>query len=118
MDAEDWLPWLAVLAIVASGLAIKALSEARAARTRLQALTDKVWMLDHRLLRLDERLQTFLPLPPTTETPTETQEAPGAAAAPPETELAGPPSEPIVPPAAAPIAEPALATVSASDRRR
>jgi uncharacterized membrane protein len=118
MDAEDWLPWLAVLAIIASGLAIKALSEARAARTRLQALTDKVWMLDHRLLRLDEQLQTLSPLPPTAETPTETQEAPGAAAVPPETELVGPPTEPVVPPAAAPIAEPALATVSASDRRR
>ncbi len=57
MDAEDWLPWLAVALLASIALAVQALIQGASTRTRLQELTDKFWMLEHRLVRLDERLQ-------------------------------------------------------------
>src|SRR5580658_5807202 len=84
MDAEDWLPWLAVALLASIALAVQALIQGASTRTRLRELTEKFWMLEHRLVRLDERLQAppepagrpetavaeFTPTEPAVEQPT------------------------------------------------
>ncbi|MGE5268229.1 MAG: DUF2339 domain-containing protein [Thiohalocapsa sp.] len=88
MDWDDFFPF--ALAIVAAlGLAIKAMVDTRRLRLQLAELTEKFWMLDHRIVRLGEQLA--LPAPP------------AAAAEPP----AMPPEPPLAEPPPAP--EPAVA---------
>jgi uncharacterized membrane protein len=62
MDFEDVFPGfviagLAVLAALALGL--KAVVDAGRVRAQLAALTEKFWMMDHRLVRLTERIDQF-----------------------------------------------------------
>src|SRR6266851_3705755 len=81
MDWDDFLPF--ALAIVAAfALALKAVFDARRVRRQLAGLTEKFWMLDHRLVRLNEQMERV--------------------AAPPG-EAAAPPAGPTAPEAAPPI---------------
>src|SRR5258708_15635343 len=55
MDWDDFFPF--ALAIVAAFvLALKAVFDARRVRGQLAGLTEKFWMLDHRLVRLGEQM--------------------------------------------------------------
>ncbi len=85
MDWDDFIPF-ALMIVAALGLAISALVRARQARRQIAGLTEKFWMLDHRLVRLGEQIERLTP--------------PAAEAAPPET-----PPEPV----AAPLVETAAA---------
>src|SRR5260370_26948868 len=81
MDWDDFFPF--ALAIVAAFvLALKAVFDAGGVRGQLAGLTEKYWMLDHRLVRLNEQMERV--------------------AAPPG-EAAAPPAEPTEPAAAPPI---------------
>src|SRR6266849_6501160 len=56
MDWDDFFPF--ALAIVAAFvLALKAVFDARRVRGQLAGLTEKFWMLDHRLVRLGEQME-------------------------------------------------------------
>ena len=62
MDWDDFLPF-ALAIIAALALAVKAMFDARRVRLRLADLSEKFWMLDHRLVRFGERLDRLAPLP-------------------------------------------------------
>ena len=66
MDMEDVFPFFSLAALAGFVLALKALFDARALRTQLAGLTEKFWMLDHRLVRLAEQLER--PAAPPAET--------------------------------------------------
>lgn len=83
MDWEDAFPGVAIALVAAFVMAAKAMRDARASRLQLADLTEKFWMLDHRLVRLAEQLAAA---------------PPGAAAAAPE---AAPAEAPQPPPVAA-----------------
>src|SRR5260370_42657904 len=56
MDWDDFFPF--ALAIVAAFvLALKAVFDAHRVRVQLTGLTEKFWMLDHRLVRLNEQME-------------------------------------------------------------
>ncbi len=90
MDWDDVLPGfaIAVFAALALALALKAAFDARRVRTQIAGLTEKFWMLDHRLVRLAERIDRL-------------EAAPGEAA-------------PIAEPAAPEVSEPAVIPVEAA----
>src|SRR5436190_7407917 len=92
MDAEDWLPWLGIGLLASFIVAIETMFRSRRTAEALRDLREKVFLLEHRLLRPDERLQTAGPAP-----------APEM----PPPEIVGPepiaePQQPTVEPAAAP----------------
>ena len=110
MDAEDWLPWLAVALLASIALAVQALIQGASTRTKLRELTEKFWMLEHRLVRLDERLQT-VGVPPASPDTAVTDVVPPAE---PEPAVEQPPSQtaeppPIPEPVPEPAAQPAMA---------
>src|SRR5229473_2667926 len=75
MDWDDFFPF--ILAIVAAFvLALKAVFDARRVRGQLAGLTEKFWMLDHRLVRLNEQMERVAAPPDEAAVP------PAAAAAP------------------------------------
>lgn len=111
MDWDDLFLWL-VAAIVGSaaamigafGLALKAVIDGRAHRLRLEGLTDKVRLLDHRLLRMDERLQAFAVAPPGETAPeTAAPSAPSTPAEEPPAATLAEPTPELVPEAPAPV---------------
>jgi uncharacterized membrane protein len=57
MDAEDWLPWLGIGLLASLIVAIETMFRSRRTAEALRDLKEKVFLLEHRLLRLDERLQ-------------------------------------------------------------
>jgi uncharacterized membrane protein len=56
MDWDDVFPGFTIAVLAALALALKAVFDARRLRRQLAGLTEKFWMLDHRLVRLAERL--------------------------------------------------------------
>src|SRR5580704_7992126 len=113
MDAEDWLPWLAVALLASIALAMQALIQGASTRTRLRELTEKFWMFEHRLVRLDERLQA----PPE---PAGRPDTAVAESTPPEPAVEQPTTQaPEPPPIPEPVPEPAPqpAMVTAEGRR-
>src|SRR6266851_5095963 len=79
MDFEDVFPGFVIagLALIAAlALGLKAVVDAGRVRAQLAGLTEKFWMLDHRLVRLAERIDQL--------------GAPPGAAAPPTAEPAAP----------------------------
>src|SRR5260221_39023 len=99
MDAEDWVPWLAVGLLASIALAVQALIQGASTRTKLRELTEKFWVLEHRLVRLEGRLHTPAPPP----APPDGADAKTAPPAQPEPAIEQPPAQPPEPP---PIAEP------------
>lgn len=59
MDWDDALLWSLLVLIAPLALAVRSIVVDRRLRARIEALTDKVAMLDHRLFRVDERLQAL-----------------------------------------------------------
>ena len=59
MDWDDALLWSLVVLIAPLALAVRSIVVDRRLKARIEALTDKVAMLDHRLFRVDERLQAL-----------------------------------------------------------
>ncbi|HXO03394.1 MAG TPA: hypothetical protein VN900_15145, partial [Stellaceae bacterium] len=53
---DDALPWAFLLFIAPFVMGIRSIVVSRRLRARVDALYDKVAMLDHRIFRLDERL--------------------------------------------------------------
>jgi uncharacterized membrane protein len=111
MDWEDAFPVVAIALVAAFVMAAKAMRDARASRLQLADLTEKFWMLDHRLVRLAEQFaaaaqpgEAAAPEAAPAEAP---QPAP-VAAAPVAAEPAAVPEPPAtpVPEAAAPPAPP------------
>jgi uncharacterized membrane protein len=120
---DDLFLWL-VSATIASaalmaavfGLALKAVIDGRSHRLRLDALTDKVLMFDHRLIRLDERMPASAAAPPAEAAPEPppaavAEETPSLGATPeptaqpvPETPAPVPPIAAAAPPAPTPPA--------------
>src|SRR5207248_588302 len=101
---EIWLPWFAVGFLASIAVAVEALFRSRAARDGLRQLTEKVLLLEHRLLRLDERLQALAA--PATPPDTATIE-PAPPPPQPETAIEQPPSPTPEPqPAAESVPEP------------
>ena len=118
MDAEDWLPWLALGLLASFVVAIEAMFRSRRATEALRNLTEKVLLLEHRVLRLDERLQAAGPAPTPEMPPAEVappQPAEAASEPPlPAAEPATPADEPATPPL--PVT-PALAAATSNGRR-
>jgi uncharacterized membrane protein len=56
MDWADVFPGFTIAVFAALALAVKAAFDARRVRTQIAGLTEKFWMLDHRLVRLAERI--------------------------------------------------------------
>src|SRR3954452_6011934 len=95
MDAEDWLPWLGIGLLASFIVAIETMFRSRRMAEALRDLREKVFLLEHRLLRLDERLQTAGPAP--------APEMPPAEISPPRLPEPVPePPQPALEPAAAP----------------
>src|SRR5712691_1041304 len=90
MDWDDLLPWFAMAALGAFGLALKTSFDTRSLRVGLGTLTNRVRFLDGQLRQLDERFQGLQPPSPAAET--------AAPAAPAEEPLAAPaaPPEPVI----------------------
>jgi uncharacterized membrane protein len=59
MDWDDALLWSLVVLIAPLALAVRSIVVDRRLKARIEALTDKIAMLDHRLFRVDERLQAL-----------------------------------------------------------
>ena len=57
MDWDDALPWSLLLTLGAIALALRSMVVQRRLRARIDALTDKLAMLDHRVFRINERLE-------------------------------------------------------------
>ncbi len=101
MDWDDALPWVFIISLAPFVMAWSALAGNRRLRAQLAALTDKVGMLDHRVLRLNERLEgqavPEAPQPaPEPPVPEATPAAPSIAA--PEEPREPEPATPVVPP--------------------
>src|SRR6266478_297493 len=56
MDFEDWFGPFVIAVLAALGLGLKAAFDAGRVRAQLAGLTEKFWMLDHRVVRLAERI--------------------------------------------------------------
>src|SRR5258708_13687917 len=101
MDWDDFFPF--ALAIVAAFvLALKAVFDARRVRGQLAGLTEKFWMLDHRLVRLGEQMERVAAPPGEAAAP---PAGPTPPEPPPPIEAAGPAAgarPPPAPPAQAP----------------
>lgn len=70
MDWDDALPWAFLFSLAPFVLAIRSIVVNRRLRARLDALYDKVGMLDHRIFRVDERLSALgEPVPPAPQAP-------------------------------------------------
>jgi uncharacterized membrane protein len=103
MDTDDLFPFVAIAAIVALGLAAKALFDAHRATARLAALTERFVLLDGGLQQLAAQIRAA-PAPETPPAPTSIPEAEIIAGdAPPETP---PPVEEPAPPLPTPEAPP------------
>jgi uncharacterized membrane protein len=89
MDWDDALPWAFLLFIAPFAMAIRSFVVDRRLKAQIETLTGKIAMLDHRLFRLDERLNGL---------------AEGEGAAP-----SAPAATPGPAPGVAPAAEPAVA---------
>lgn len=61
MDWVDAFPLVAIALVAAFLIAVKAMRDARASRLQLADLTEKFWMLDHRLVRLAEQVAAVRP---------------------------------------------------------
>jgi uncharacterized membrane protein len=100
MDWDDVFPWFLLLYVVPFVLAARALAVGRRLRRQVDSLTDRIGMLDHRIVRLDERVTGLAGVPPATS--------------PPEVSPLEPAPEPSVPARAVlpaePVPEPAAAT--------
>jgi uncharacterized membrane protein len=77
MDWDDALPWFLIFLIAPFPMAVRSIVVDRRLKARIDALTDKMGMLDHRLFRMDERLQALGERPGT-----EAEAAPAEAPAP------------------------------------
>ncbi|HZT86352.1 MAG TPA: DUF2339 domain-containing protein [Stellaceae bacterium] len=97
MDWDDAFPWVAAAVAAALGMALKAIIDAASLHRRVEVLADKMRLLDHRVLRLAEGLQSLAPPPP---------EAGPAEAASPAAEPTPAPAEPVPPPVEAPAPAP------------
>jgi uncharacterized membrane protein len=73
MDWDDALPWAFLLFIAPFVMGIRSIVADRRLRARIDALYDKVAMLDHRIFRLDEQLSgaTAAPIAPPEAQPDE-----------------------------------------------
>jgi uncharacterized membrane protein len=121
MDWDDWAPWLTILTVVACGLAIRALIEARAVGAMLRALTEKISTLDQRLTQLDERFQAAAAFQPPDEAPIAPIAVQETVAAPPtEPAPTGAPAAPAAQPPAVPTAPEyvPLLTITGTEARR
>src|ERR1051325_9744354 len=96
MDAEDWLPWLGIGLFASLIVGIETMFRSRRTAEALRDLSEKVFLLEHRLLRLDERLQPAGGPMPAPDIP------PPEIAAPQSPEPISQPELPAVEPAAAP----------------
>jgi uncharacterized membrane protein len=120
MDWEDVIPGFTIAVLAALGLALKALVDAGRLRAQLAGLTAKFTVLDHRMVRLTERLDEAAPGPseapvaeiePATPAVTELAAVPAEpAAAPPEAEAAADDSVTVPGEPAAPVPTPATAS--------
>jgi uncharacterized membrane protein len=104
MDWDDALPWAFLFSIAPFVLAIRSIVVGRRLRVQIEALAGKVAMLEHRIFRVDERLNSLGAEPtapptlaPIAETPVPAEEAAPAVSVP---EPTGP--EPAIAMAAAP----------------
>jgi uncharacterized membrane protein len=77
MDWDDALPWFVIFLVAPVALAVRSIAVDRRLKARIDALTGKIGMLDHRLLRMDERLRALGERPGT-----EPQAAPAEAPSP------------------------------------
>src|SRR5580704_5616460 len=77
MDWDDALPWFVIFLVAPVALAVRSIVVDRRLKARIDALTGKIGMLDHRLLRMDERLRALGERPGT-----EPQAAPAEAPSP------------------------------------
>src|SRR5204863_198984 len=59
MDFEDWFGPFVIAILAALGLGVKAAFDAGRMRAQLAGLTEKFWMLDHRVVRLTERIDQW-----------------------------------------------------------
>ena len=119
MDWDDWLIALAIILLSPFVLAIWALFANRALRRRVDELTEKFRMFDHRLIRLAEALAGAGP-PPATSTPLPEPASPAEPIFEPVAPLpepARPEAQPAFAPAAAASAAPPLAPVPATTPR-
>jgi uncharacterized membrane protein len=112
MDFEDWFGPFVIAILAALGLGVKAAFDAGQVRAQLAGLTEKFWMLDHRVVRLTERID-LLGASPGVAAPQAEPDAPVLEPAA-EAEAAGSgeeaPEEPAVPEAPeAPTPQPAAA---------
>jgi uncharacterized membrane protein len=99
MDWDDALPWFLILLIAPYFMAVRSIIVDRRLSARLETLTNKLAMLEHRLFRLDERVSRAAP----EAAPPEAPPAPSAEAA---AEPTGPEPEPATPEPATPTPEP------------
>jgi len=107
MDWDDALPWFFLFYVAPFVLAARAMVVSRRLRLRVEALVDRIGMLDHRIFRLDERLAGAPSAPPPaaispSEPLAEPIEATPAAAPPDLAAATFEPYQPAPPPAAAP----------------
>ena len=119
MDWDDWLIALAIILLSPFVLAIWALVANRALRRRVDELTEKFRMFDHRLIRLAEALAGAGP-PPATSTPLPEPASPAEPIFEPVAPLpepARPEAQPAFAPAAAASAAPPPAPVPATTPR-
>src|SRR5579872_3131801 len=104
MDWDDALPWFFVISLAPFVMAWSALVGNRRLRAQVAALTEKLGMLDHRVFRLDERLEGGSAAPdaagppptPTVAEPAPAEPTPATAS---ETPVFAPFETPITPPA-------------------
>ncbi len=123
MDWDDAFPWAFLFFIAPFVMAIRSIVVARRFKAQIAALTGKVAMLDHRLFRLDERLDGMTAGPVAPPVPS-VASPPEAVPEPIEVSSTAPPPERVLEPAAgafgpheaAPPAPPPAA-VGASSRR-
>jgi uncharacterized membrane protein len=103
MDWDDVIPWALIIFLVPFALAVRSIVVDRRLRAQIEALANKVAMLEHRLLRFGERLDgTAIPASAQLDTP------PVAAAEPAEPVRA---AQPVAEPPTA-VPEPVFATVA------
>lgn len=111
MDWDDFFPFaLAIVAAVV--LAARAIFDSNRSRKQLDALSEKFWMLDHRLVRLGEQVERLSSAQPPPEAPPAIDLAAEPVAEAVEEPAAEP--EPVAPPEPAPpVEQPAMAAAAA-----
>jgi uncharacterized membrane protein len=124
MDWDDALPWAFLFFIAPFVLAARSIVVGRRLRAQIETLTGKVAMLDHRIFRLDERLNGLgegtAPPIPAVEPGAEPLAAPQSVASFPPAQEPMSPAAPVVPepvPAAAATVPPPAASVREAGKR-